>query len=382
VISKLVIVTEIIAPYRIPVFNVLAQRPEVELHVIFLSETDPGLRQWPVYKDEIKFRYEVLPAWRGRFGRHNLLINRGLSAALNRINPDVLVCGGYNYPACWSAAYWARRHEIPFLLWTESTAFDLRSGYSLVEFAKRRFLNLCCGFVVPGKSSLNYLRKLGIDEKRIFTAPNAVDTRLFSDLADDARRDVSQVRARRNLPSRYFLYAGRLIKEKGVFDLLEAYAQLQEETRAKIGLVFVGDGADRDELTKRASKIEAGIIHFPGFVHREGLAEIYSLANALVFPTYSDPWGLVVNEAMACGLPIIVTNVAGCAADLVQEGENGFVISPGDVPQLGLALARLVEDPELREQLGHASRERIEANSPQAWADGMTRAVQASCGKI
>jgi len=382
VIPKLVILTEIIAPYRIPVFNALAQRPEIELHVIFLSETDPALRQWRVYKDEIKFRYEVLPSWRGRFGRHNLLLNRGLSAALNHINPDVVVCGGYNYPACWSAAYWARRHQIPFLLWTESTAFDRRSGYSLVEFTKRRFLNLCHAFVVPGKSSLNYLRELGVDEKRIFMAPNAVDTKLFSDLSDNARRNVSQVHGRYDLPARYFLYVGRLVKEKGIYDLWTAYALLNEEIRSKVGLVFVGDGADRYELTKRASKMDAAAIRFLGFVHREGLAEIYALADALVFPTYSDPWGLVVNEAMACGLPMIVTDVAGCAADLVQDGENGFVFSPGDVPQLGLAMTRLAADSELRVRMGRASGERIEANSPYAWADGMVRAVQASCGKI
>ena len=83
-IPKLVIVTEIIAPYRIPVLNALAQREEIELEVIFLSENDPSLREWKVYKDEIKFDYRVLPSWRQRLGRYNLLINRGVHAALER----------------------------------------------------------------------------------------------------------------------------------------------------------------------------------------------------------------------------------------------------------------------------------------------------------
>ena len=98
-IPKLVILTEIIAPYRIPVFNALAQRPELNLHVIFLSENDPTLRQWRVYKDEIRFQYDVLPSWRRRLGGYNVLLNRGVHAALNRIEPDVLLCGGYNYLA-------------------------------------------------------------------------------------------------------------------------------------------------------------------------------------------------------------------------------------------------------------------------------------------
>ena len=105
--TRVAIITEIIAPYRIPVFNALAQRKGIDLHVIFLSENDPSLRQWRVYKKDIHFEYEVLPSWRCHVGRHNLLLNRGMLAALNRVSPDVILCGGYNYPASWQAALWA-----------------------------------------------------------------------------------------------------------------------------------------------------------------------------------------------------------------------------------------------------------------------------------
>jgi hypothetical protein len=130
----LVIVTEIIAPYRIPVFNALAERREIDLHVMFLSENDATLRQWRVYKDEIKFQYDVLPSWRQRLGRHNILLNRGVISALNKINPDAVLCGGYNYLASWESAGWARAHRVPLLLWSESTALDNRRGHSIVEF--------------------------------------------------------------------------------------------------------------------------------------------------------------------------------------------------------------------------------------------------------
>ena len=103
--AKLVILTEIIAPYRIPVFNALAHRPEIDLHVVFLSENDPSLRQWRIYKDEIRFQYEVLPSWRQRLGRYNILLNRGVQSTLNRIKPEVILCGGYNYLASWTAAH-------------------------------------------------------------------------------------------------------------------------------------------------------------------------------------------------------------------------------------------------------------------------------------
>jgi glycosyltransferase involved in cell wall biosynthesis len=380
-IPKLVIVTEIIAPYRIPVFNALAQRNELDLHVIFLSENDLSLRQWEVYEDEIKFRYDVLPSWRRRLRGHNLLVNRGVSAALNKIDPDAVMCGGYNYLASWQCAYWARRRRVPLLLWSESTAVDKRSGLHFVERMKSRFLSMCAAFVVPGKSSFDYLSGLGIVPETIFTAPNAVDVDLFSSLADQARSKESSVRERLSLPSRYFLYVGRLVRAKGIFDLVDAYASLDNDLRAKIGLVFVGDGADRGELRQRAAPIKPGIIKFAGFVHREGLPNFYALADALVFPTHSDPWGLVVNEAMSCGLPSIVSNVAGCAADLVQEGLTGLSITPGDVPQLAAAMARLGDDSNLRHEMASNSRGRIKAFSPAAWADGLVKAAQYVSGK-
>jgi glycosyltransferase involved in cell wall biosynthesis len=375
VTSKLAILTEIIAPYRIPVFNALAQRPEIDLHVIFLSENDPTLREWRVYKDEIRFRYTVLRSWRIRFLKYKVLLNRGVHSTLNRFQPDVVMCGGYNYPASWSAAYWAKARSVPFLLWTESTAFDLRSLHSIVESTKRRFLNLCTAFVVPGKSSLHYLKQLGIAEQRITTAPNAVDVDLFARLSDSARAGEPGVRARHSLPSRYFLYVGRLVKAKGVFDLLDAYAQLAPEIRSDVGLVFAGDGFDRRELVARAEKTAPGKIYFPGFIHREELPEVYALADALIFPTHSDPWGLVVNEAMACGLPVISTNVAGCALDLVHNGDNGFAVSPCDPAELRIAMQSLASDDARRKEMGRRSSGLISRYSPAAWAQGVVEAV-------
>src|SRR5712671_3329823 len=135
-IRKTVILTEIIAPYRIPVFNVLARRAGLDLDVIFLAETDETLRQWRVYKDEICFSHQILPSWRWRAGRTSILINRGLWPALNKANPQVIICGGYNYAASWEALLWARRHEVAFVLWSESNSQDARAGRAWVESLK------------------------------------------------------------------------------------------------------------------------------------------------------------------------------------------------------------------------------------------------------
>ena len=163
--------------------------------------------------------------------------------------------------------------------------------------------------------------------------------------------------------------------EKGVFDLLEAYAKLENGLRSEVGLVFAGDGVCREELVKRAKQMSAGTVCFPGFAQREDLAGLYALAETLILPTHSDPWGLVVNEAMACGLPIIVSNVAGCSADLVEDGWNGYVVPPRDSRNSVLAIDTLVRQPALRQRMSGRSLERIRNYSPEACADGLAVAA-------
>jgi len=372
---RLVILTEIIAPYRIPVFNVLAHQAGLDLHVIFLAETDETLRQWRVYKNEICFSHNILPSWRWRAGRSSLLINRGLWSALNKANPQVIICGGYNYPASWESLWWARRRSARFVLWTESNERDARSGRAGVEWLKRHFVSSCNAFVVPGKSSFAYLRALGASEQVIFTAPNAVDNIFFAMKAENARAHATEFRGKLKLPSRFILFVGRLVPEKGIFDLLEAYAKLEGDLRSEVSLVFAGDGVSREELAQRAKRISPGSVCFLGFAQREDLAGVYALAECLVLPTHSDPWGLVVNEAMACGLPIIVTSVSGCATDLVEDGWNGFVVPPRDSEKLSVAINALVRQPGLKQRMSAHSLERIRSYSPEACAEGLAAAA-------
>ncbi len=175
---------------------------------------------------------------------------------------------------------------------------------------------------------------MGVPAERIHTAPNAVDNQRFANLARAVREREAQSRAELGLPPRYFVYAGRVTREKGVFQLLEAYTELEPELRSQVGLVLVGEETAKNELMKNAAKIYPGKVIFPGFAQRDQLAAFYALAEVMIFPTLSDPWGLVVNEAMACGLPIIASDAAGCAADLVHDGENGYVVPAANVDKL------------------------------------------------
>jgi glycosyltransferase involved in cell wall biosynthesis len=290
--------------------------------------------------------------------------------------PKVIICGGYNYTASWEALWWAtRRHRAEFVLWSESNSEDARAGKPWVERLKGFFLKKCDRFVVPGKASFEYLKSLGSAEENIITAPNAVDNSFFATQAAKVKSQASQFRERLNLPSRFILFVGRLVPEKGVFDLLEAYAKLGSDLQSEVGLVFAGDGVSKKALEQRANQICRGVVCFPGFAQREDLAGVYALADALVLPTHSDPWGLVVNEAMACGLPIIVSRVAGCAADLVEDGWNGYVVPPQDTEKLGMAIDSVLRQHDLRQRMGARSLERIRNYTPEACAAGLATAA-------
>ena len=379
---RVLILSEIISPYRIPVFNALARHEGLDLHVVFLSETDAGLRQWRVYKDEILFSYEVLPSARFRAGRGSLILNWKLRSCLKKFAPEAIICGGYNYVASWEALWWAKKHHAELILWSESNRYDARAGLEWVESLKAYFLSRCDRFVVPGKASREYLQSLGSAEESILIAPNAVDNDWFRTQAESVRDRSSEFRARLVLPTRFLLFAGRLVPEKGVFDLLEAYAELEADTRSSVGLVFAGDGPSKTELEWQTQGISPGTICFPGFLHREDLAGLYALADALILPTHSDTWGLVVNEAMACGLPIIVTRVAGCSSDLVEDGWNGYVVPPCDPESLGAALDFILRNPELRREMSARSVQRIRSYSPEACAEGLAAAALASTSEV
>jgi glycosyltransferase involved in cell wall biosynthesis len=370
---RLVVLTELIAPYRIPVFNSLARHPEIDLHVVFLAESDFSTRKWHVYLDEISFSYEILPSWRKRLGQYNILLNWHVWEALQQANPHVILCGGYNYLASWQAQRWANQNEAKFLLWSESTRNDQRSEHFLVESLKQIFFRHCDGFVVPGTSARAYIEGRANPPKGTFVAPNAVDIDLFASQARIARGNQSRLRGQLGVPSKYFLFVGRLVKSKGVFDLLNAYGTLSPDLRSELGLVLAGDGPERAGLEALGRSIFPGSVHFAGYVQRDQLSTYYALAECLVLPTHSDPWGLVVNEAMACGLPVICSNVAGCAADLIKE--NGRLVSKRNTADLAKAMHEIACNPLLREEMSRASADLIQNFSPELCAAGIARAA-------
>ena len=346
---RIALVTEIPAPFRIPLFNALAAVHDVELRVLFLADRDPRRPHYEAHPEERRFDAVTLPGRELRRGGRWIVLSRGVGGALASFAPDVLVIGGWNQPAFWRGLVFARRRRVPLVTWVESTRVDARPDARPLELAKRAVIGASSAFLVPGSASADYLRTLGVADERIAVAPNAADTSVFERAAvDRSGRDETT-----------FLYVGRFDAEKGLDVLLDAFAG-----GVPGRLLLVGAGGIESELRARA----ADRVVFLGRRGRDDLPPVYAEADVFVLPSLSEPWGMVLNEAATAGLALVATEAAGAAHDLIEHGVNGFRIPPGDVGALADAMRRLAQDEELRTAAGQRSRKLAARFTPDAWA--------------
>jgi glycosyltransferase involved in cell wall biosynthesis len=350
---RVVLLTEIPAPYRIPLFNALATR--VDLEVVFLAHRNP-LRPYALHEEELEFRRRVLPHREVTIGRRWLLLNGRVLQALR--GADAVVVGGWNQPAFWLALVWARLTRTPAIAWVESTLGDRRSGRS--GLAKRMLAQLCTAFVVPGGASRDYVQALA-PAARVEVAPNAVASALFASRVGDRE----QLRAGFGIEGCCFIYVGRLAPEKGVDVLLRAFAGVDGE------LVVAGSGPD-EELLRQLAPART---RFLGHLERDELPAWYAAADALVLPSRSEPWGMPLNEAAAAGLTLVATDVVGAARELVEPERNGFVVPADDVGALHRALERVAGDERFRRDATDVSRELAARLTPDRWADAVAGLV-------
>ena len=362
---RVVILTSIMAPHRIAPFNALASLPDIDLTVIYLAVTDPT-RNWDTYAAEMGFRHVVLREHvRWRRGEAFVHLSSGLAAALRRAQPHVIVVGGWDQPSYLEAFLLGAIRRVPVIWWAESTLRDRRMSGGLAARAKAWLVSRAAVVVVPGVAARDYLVSMGAEPDHIWVAPNAVD--------NDVYRAASRSRENRRGPVR-FLFVGRLESAKGILYLLDAWSGL----RVPGYLTIAGDGPLAGRIARRVATTSLPPVELVGHLDRARLAGIYGEADVFVFPSVSDPWGLVLNEAMASGLPLITTDPPGAVDDLVTDGDNGLVVPPFASEGLLRAMDRLAADRTLRLSMGRRSAERIRAFEPSAWADGVVGAVHAA----
>lgn len=295
-------------------------------------------------------------------------IARRILTELERIRPGALFVSGYDRGYYRQAARWAKQHCKASVLCTDSwdNVWGRRRN-PLKEWAKRKLVTgLFDAAFAAGERSARYANSLGIPYCKVWRGVDAVENSYFAVGADNARAD-SRLRQEKKLPSDYFLFVGRLIECKNLFRLLDAFEHYVNGG-GRWDLVFVGDGELRAKLEARASQGPlARRVQIRAWASYEELPTYYGLARCFILASTSETWGLVVNEAMAAGLPVLLSSQVGCMPEFCQNGINGYVFDPADAPHIAECMKTLSESTN-HEEMGQASR-RIVANwDTDVWA--------------
>jgi glycosyltransferase involved in cell wall biosynthesis len=354
-----------IGPYHHARLGAIAARGPARLTAIEFRPADAA------------YAWDAVPETAG-YRRVRTRSREELCRVLDELRPEAVVCVGYSDPEIHQAAAWALSRKRRLVTCSDSTHDDEPRSW-MKEAFKRRVIAAFDAALVAGSRAGLYIGMLGLDGDRRFQPWDVVDNAHFHHGADVARRDEAATRARLKLPSSYFLCVARFVPKKNLARLIEAYRHYAEPVGNDAwSLVLSGAGPMEAELRHQVALAGlASRVHFVGFLQYPDLPACYGLAEALVLPSASDQWGLVVNEAMAAGLPVLVSDRCGCAPDLVRQDENGFTFDPGDTGNLAGLLTRMAGmKPDCRAAMGGRSREIVAAFSPEAFADGLEAAVE------
>ncbi len=333
-------------------------------------------------------------------------------------NRETVFIPGWSGKAAFVALSWCARQGVPAIAMSESTEWDERRG-AWREAVKRRIAGLFSAALVGGRPHKEYMARLGMPAERIFLGYDAVDNGYFLENAEKLKSETLKLETRRKygLPEKYFLASARFIQKKNLPGLIEAYARyrvlaenaenLKPETlktkstspqpspqsgegESEIGnrkseiwnLVLLGDGPLKPDLCRLISDLRLGArVLLPGFKQYPDLPAYYGLAGAFIHASTTEQWGLVVNEAMASGLPVLVSNRCGCAADLVQEGVNGFTFDPYGIEEMAHAMLNISAFQNVRlSAFGDASRAIISGWGPERFAEGLKAAAAKAVG--
>jgi glycosyltransferase involved in cell wall biosynthesis len=288
-----------------------------------------------------------------------------------KINPDVVAISGYSEPGMLYILCWSIWHNKPIILFSPSKEDDkIRIWWQ--EKLKSLIIKRYKSALVGGKSHREYLIKLGLNSDAIFLGYNVVGNKNFH---------PANIR---HLPcpinKSYFLAINRFISKKNLSLLISAYAQYRQESSNLLwDLVLSGDGELRPQIEQQINELGlTEFVHLPGFLQQEELLPYFAHANCFIHASIQEQWGLVVNEAMAAGLPVIVSNRCGCFEDLVIEGVNGFGFDPKNQQALTQLMLKMSSQEVDLVAMGGASLKHIQKYSPDYFAQGLMQAVEYS----
>jgi len=296
---------------------------------------------------------------------------------LDLLDPDVVAINSYSMPDARSALEWCLSKGRGSILMTDSREEDAKR-IRWREWFKAIIVSRFGAALVAGSQQVEYLKTLGFPEPCVFLGYDVVDNEHFAQSVDAIRSGARKAEDHPGLGDEtpFFLTVGRIIRRKGVETLIEAYARYRRSVPDPWRLILVGSGNDLHRMEQYAAEMGLRHVTFAGDQPAEAIPAYYARAGALVHPATSDQWGLVVNEAMASGLPVIVSDGAGSAIDLVVENQNGFSFRAGEASQLAELMKIVASDEQLRQEMSVKARQIIAEWSLDRFATSLIDAME------
>ena len=347
-------------------FNLLAKNKNFNFQAWFNDRIENG-RSWNVDESKWKFSYRYI---------HKIRLFRTtfhIPFCLLKERKPTLLISLYAKPSfiigCSIAKLFGTR--VGFRIVKTFDSWILRKKWK--EILKSKIFPKADFVITEGIDGKNFASKYGVGCNRIFIARHGIDISFFRNSSRLDSDERFRLRQKIGLNGIVFLYVGRLVKEKGLYFLIDAFKELNIESQKNVSLVIVGDGPEEIGLKQRSQRLDN--IIFTGFKDKEELVRIYGCADVFIFPTLGDPYGLVVDEAMACNLPIICSNSIGEIGERVINGKNGFVVPPANSRTLTDSMLEFVSNPSLIVTMGKASERMIAGHTIEKWVSDFERIV-------
>ena len=377
--TKLALLTNMIAPYRIPIYSILADQFDL---LILHGGKEANRDSWSGLENALP-NAKVVRAWGWQiryakkvngevFDEKFIHITPGFLWHLLRFRPDTIISNEMGLRSMIALAY-GTVFRKPVWIWWGGTLHSERGIGAFRKVLRKAFSWLADRWITYGRTSTEYLLSLGVKRERILQSQNAVDEERFKARVEPAWTIE---------PRPVVLHVGQFIERKGVGSLLEAVASLQQQGR-EFSLLLVGGGRDKQALERRAQTLGLRNVHFQPAQPPDKMPSVYHSADLVVFPTLEDVWGLVANEAILSGIPVLCSKYAGCAPELFASDS---IFAPDDSNEfsekLGAAIAGRMSKPDpgrlkTTRQLGSELVQELNRFVPRAVTNGKTRRLRA-----
>jgi glycosyltransferase involved in cell wall biosynthesis len=298
---------------------------------------------------------------------------------LEKINPDIVIAGAIAFPSGATAVHWCKSKRKPVVIFDDVRLQDVQRSW-FVNFVKRHIYRNVDAVISPSRSQSKTFEYWGVKRERIFFGLDVVDNDWFAKRVQKYKKNLVGIREELDLPEQFILGVGRFIEVKNWINLLISFAEVDKKiSKKKWSLVLVGDGPEKYKIESLCNDRQIENVVIKSFVSQEDLCKYYSLASAVILPSISETWGLVINEAMASSLPVLVSDQCGCVESLVEDGKNGYLFSPKNNSEMTKIIERFFgNDHETKISMGKRSVEIICKWSLEIFSKAVWNAIEYS----